>query len=90
MKPWIVWVLLAMAGFMAFAVYSSMSGKKVRADVCIVFNGQKQCRTAIGATEEEAVRTATNNACAMLASGMTQTMSCERVPPISVVTQDVR
>jgi hypothetical protein len=89
-KPWVIWVLLAMAGFMAFAIFSSMSGQKFRADVCMVFNGKKQCRTAIGATEEEAIRTATSNACALLASGMTETMSCERVPPISVATQPVR
>lgn len=90
MKNWGIIATIAVIGFMIFAVMLSMQGKKFRADVCVVFNGQKQCRTAIGATEAEAIRTAHSNACALVASGMTQTMTCERTPAISETVQPVR
>ena len=43
---------------------------------------------AMGTTREEAVRTATDNACAFLASGMTQSVECTtRTAPVSVTCE---
>jgi hypothetical protein len=39
---------------------------------------------ASGTTREQAVRTATDNACALIASGMTESMACTSAPPVSV------
>ena len=76
----IVFVLL-LVGLIAY----SMKGLgKQTCEVCIEFNGRTQCRTAKGATREEAIRTATDNACAFLAQGMTESMSCGRTPPSRV------
>ena len=74
-------VLLLPAAFMTWSVLSQTT---VSCEVCIEFHGRVQCRSASGLTREEAVRTATDNACAFLASGMTQVISCARTPPRSV------
>ena len=69
---------------LAYIVYSSMNLAGHRVEVCITFNGRTNCRTASGATEEFARRTATSNACAELASGVTDSIGCENTPPTSV------
>jgi hypothetical protein len=56
----------------------------VRCEVCIRFDGRDACRAVDGANEDEARRAAITNACALLASGVTQTMACERTPPTRV------
>jgi hypothetical protein len=42
-----------------------------------------QCRSAKAPTKMEAIKTATDNACAYLASGMNESMSCGRTTPKS-------
>lgn len=53
-------------------------------EVCITFHGRTQCRAAHGPTHEEAIRTATDNACAFLAGGMTESVQCQNTRPDSV------
>jgi hypothetical protein len=65
-------------------VYSSLNVAKARVEVCVDFNGRTQCRTASGDTKEHAFHTAQSNACALLASGVTEVMACERSNPASV------
>ncbi len=63
-------------------VYSTMqSFASNRVEVCIQFKGVTSCKTARGATQEDAIRTATNNACGELAGGVTDTMACLRAEP---------
>ena len=50
-------------------------------EVCVTFLGRTACREAVGATRDEAARTALDNACAFLASGMTQTVQCTNTRP---------
>jgi hypothetical protein len=79
---WTSWVtagvLIILIGFI---VWSSLRVGAVRCEVCIEFEGRQACRAVDGATREEAQRSAVNNACAFLASGVTQVMACERTPP---------
>lgn len=70
--------------FAGILTYSMMSLRKHRVEVCIAYNGRTECRVAAGATQDEALRTATDNACALLASGMTDNMACGRTEPKSV------
>ena len=65
-------------------LYASMGLSQYTCEVCIEFDRQTKCRSAAGATREEAQRTATDNACAFLASGMTDSIRCSRTPPTSV------
>lgn len=83
--------LLAVLGFAVFLgvmTYSMLGNRKSRVEVCVAFNGRTACRIASGATAEEATRTATDNACALIASGMTDTMTCGHQPPASIKVLD--
>jgi len=76
--------VLAVAGTVAVIVLAVQGSMAVSCEVCVTFAGRSACRTAAGATREEAVRTATDNACAFLASGMTDSIRCTNTPPTSV------
>ena len=65
-------------------VYTTMGNARYRCEVCIVFQNRNACRTAAAATEAQALRTATENACAQIASGVTDSIACENTPPQSV------
>ena len=78
------WLALAvLAGVAGFVVYTSFQAGGVRCEVCIEFGGRRACRAVDGATEREALAAARTNACALLASGVTNTMACERTDPAS-------
>jgi hypothetical protein len=70
--------------FMVYLAYLTFDLKKISCQVCVEFQGQTSCRTASGPTRQEAIRTATENACGQLASGMGQTRLCAQTPPVSV------
>jgi hypothetical protein len=65
----------------AFVVYSSFQVSSVECEVCMRFEGRESCRTASAAAREEALRAAVNNACALLTSGMTNSIRCEQSDP---------
>ena len=69
---------------LAFLIYSSMHIAQYRVEVCVAFHGANQCRTASADTQDHALRSAQSNACALLVSGVTDTMQCERSTPVSV------
>jgi hypothetical protein len=71
--------------FLAYIVYSSMGLSKVSCEVCINFGGRGECRTAQGATAEEAQRTATTVACTLLTSGMTESIACGNTRPVKLM-----
>jgi hypothetical protein len=71
-------------GILGFLIYSSLHIAKQRVEVCVAFNGRTSCRTASADTQEHAMHTAQSNACALIASGVTDTMQCERTIPTSV------
>ncbi|MGA2182770.1 MAG: hypothetical protein ABSH47_07050 [Bryobacteraceae bacterium] len=78
-------VSLAFVGAVVAAlIRSTMNLATYRVEVCMDYNGRTSCRTAAGSTEEFALRSATGNACALIASGVTDSMGCERTPPRSV------
>lgn len=74
----------ACLGFVGYLAYLTLSPVAVRCEVCVEFKGQTVCRTASGATQEEAQKTATDTACAALASGRTESMRCSAQQPKSV------
>ncbi|HYD49402.1 MAG TPA: hypothetical protein VEB21_13690 [Terriglobales bacterium] len=76
------WVVIAASVlFMGIVVYRSLQVAGHECSVCVEFHGREMCRTVQGASGEEAARSAMNNACAQLASGVTDTMACERSKP---------
>ena len=79
------WVLtLIVLGLMAFVIYSSMARVRKQCEVCVTFNGRRNCARAAGANEQEATRAAQTTACGPLVSGMDETIRCEGVQPATV------
>jgi hypothetical protein len=68
----------------AFVVYSSLQVSAVECEVCMRFDGRESCRTASAARREEAQRAAIDNACALLTSGMTNSIRCQQAEPVAV------
>lgn len=69
---------------LGFLVYSSMHVARYRVEVCVSYHGGNQCRTASADSQDHALRSAQSNACALLTSGVTETMQCERETPTSI------
>ncbi len=86
-KPmWAAFLFLGVV--LVVVVYSSMGLRKFTCEVCMQFKGRSNCATASGTTEEEAIRTATDTACATISAGMTDSIQCGRTPPVSVTWQE--
>ena len=75
---------LATIGMIVLGVRQSLESS---CEVCVTFQGRTDCRTAVGANEQEATTTAVQNACALISAGMTQTVQCQNRPPDSVVCE---
>lgn len=82
-KPVIAGIIF-IAVVLGVIVYSSMNLAQHKVRVCMQFNGRTNCGTASGAKQDYALRAATSNACALIASGVGDTMACERATPVSV------
>jgi hypothetical protein len=86
-----LWIVLAFAVAFAAIMYTSTRNlSSYRVEVCIEFDGRSACRTASAATREQAQRTATDNACAQLASGMSQSIQCTNTRPSKVTWLDTK
>jgi hypothetical protein len=82
-KPVLVGILLFVA-LLGLIAYSTMGNTSHRVEVCMQFHGQTSCRIASGSSEAFALRTATSNACAGIASGVTDSIACEQSEPAKV------
>lgn len=82
-KP--VWAACLFVAIVLIAViYFSMGLRQFTCEVCMEFQGRTNCATASGTTREEAVRTATDTACATISGGMTESIQCSRTTPTSI------
>ena len=83
-KPAVLLGILFALIVLGVLIYSTLGLSRHRVEVCVEFNGRASCRTASATTREAAQRTATNNACALLSSGMTESMACGAKPPTKI------
>ncbi len=80
-----VWIVLLFGAAFAAVMYTSTRGlSRYRAEVCMEFEGRSACRTASAASEEKARETATVNACALISSGMSDSIKCQNTPPTKI------
>ena len=84
MKKRGLWVALFFLALLGYLIWSSLGQRRFRVEVCMDFNSRSSCRTASSATQENALRTATENACAIIAPGRTESRQCETTPPAKV------
>jgi len=76
-------IALGFGLLLGYIIYSSTTLAEVSCEVCIEFQGRKECRSAAGTNVEEAQTAATNLACVFLASGMTDRIACPNTRPTS-------
>lgn len=81
LKTAIVLLLLAAAIYIG---YASLHMARFRVEVCVAYHGSSACRIAEGRTPAEARQAAHDNACAQIASGVTDTVGCQDTPATSV------
>jgi hypothetical protein len=74
-RPFVVFAFIA---FVAFVIWRSFQVAGHQCTLCMSFGGREACRTVEAATVSEARTGAINNACALLASGVTDSIACER------------
>jgi hypothetical protein len=72
------------AAFIAAMFFATQRESAVQCELCMEFGGRTACRTASAADRDAAVRGAITTACAMLSSGVTQGLECDRTPPRSL------
>jgi hypothetical protein len=77
-------VALFVVAFLALIAYSTLSGPRYRVEVCMAYQDRSACRTVSAKTERAAIRAASDNACADIASGVTDTMKCTAAEPHSI------
>jgi len=69
---------------LGYVMYSSFSPKAYRVKVCMSYKGGTNCGTASADKREVALREATTNACALIASGIIESGQCENSTPVSL------
>ena len=73
--------LILLPPIVGLVIYNSFQVSQFQCTVCITFDGQSECRTVTGHTEAEGLQSAANNVCALLTSGMTNSIRCTRTAP---------
>ena len=76
--------LLVAVLFMAALVYNTLQQSQVTCEVCMEFEGSRTCRTVSGEDRDTAISMGVQNACALLANGVTPGIQCGRTAPTSI------
>lgn len=79
---WII--LIAGLVFIGVLVYATMQQTRLEYEVCVNFKGHTHCATAKGATAEEAIRSAHDIDCGLLADGRDDNIVCMSTSPSSI------
>ena len=78
------YIVIAGAIFVILLIYSSFHQSVYRLEVCINFRGRSHCAQASGRTEAEAVRSAQEIDCELIANGRDENIACLDVQPSSI------
>ena len=77
-------VALFVIAFLALIAYSTLHGPRYRLEACMAYGGRTACKTVSAKSEQSALRSAAEGACADIASGVTDTLRCEQSEPQKV------
>jgi len=77
MKKWLLGSL-ALVILAFWFMHQLLSLSQVDCGLCIGFQGKRECVHALGPSEKQALQEARQNACAVLASGVTDVLACNR------------
>jgi hypothetical protein len=81
-KSLIVIAIVIAIGGMFF--YMTTAHASQECEVCMEYNGRTNCAKAAGRTADQATEGAHTTACGPLASGMNETIACQRIAPVRV------
>ena len=75
-----------MAGLVFFAVilYSTLQQTRREYEVCVTFKGNSHCATAKGATPDEAIHSAHDIDCGLVADGRDDNIACMNTQATSI------
>ena len=76
------------AALLAALFFATRSQNAVECEICMDFGGRSACRTSSAVDRNTAVRAAVSTACAVLSSGVTQGLECDRTPVRTVRCSD--
>lgn len=79
--------ILLVVGFFGLLLYNTLSAQKATCEVCVEYNGRRNCATASHESPDEAAHSAQATACGPLTNGMNDQIACGRRPPISTRCQ---
>jgi hypothetical protein len=85
MKRGTIAAILALAAFVVFLLWTTLSAQKVECAVCVEFRGGRNCATATASDEHAAAQAAQSTACGTLARGMNESIACGNAVPASRV-----
>lgn len=83
MRPKSLLTVAVVLAFVAFLAWSTLSAQKAECEVCVEFQGGRNCATASHENEADAARSAQTTACGPLAKGMNDAIACENRLPVS-------
>lgn len=75
--------ILIVIGFFGLLLYNTLSAQKATCEVCVEYNGRRNCATASHESADEATHSAQATACGPLTNGMNDQIACGRRPPVS-------
>jgi hypothetical protein len=80
---------IALACAAAGVLYAATLGQgRVECEACMEYGGHATCSRVAAATRQEAEHRSITHACSVLASGVTRSLECQRVPPRSLVCDE--
>jgi hypothetical protein len=82
-KRWLVGLGIAAAAVAALYA-ATVAGTGFRCEACVSYGGSDACKTATGPSRDEAERNAIATACALVTGGVTQTIACQGLEPVSL------
>ena len=65
-------------------VVASLGSVRVECELCVTYNDREECRRGSGASQDEAIQAAKKAACAVMATGMAESINCQNAPPTSL------
>jgi hypothetical protein len=75
-------VIAAAAVFLLYR--ATLAGAGVTCEACVRFEGREACKSAAGPDRLAAERAAVMTACALVSGGVTDTIACQGIPPVSL------
>ena len=75
--------LIAVLGFVAFLLWSTLTSQRVECAVTIDFKGRAGNATASAASEASALREALTAACGPVTGSMDEVIACANQPPLT-------